>query len=320
VKSKPLAWAILRPLLIAVAAAASWIVFSALGASADSSTSSDSPLGTGASTLSSVTTTVTRQAKDLQEPVEPGPGGGLSNAPASTVPTLVPAPSLRPVAEEVEGLAENVVETVPVVSQVVPAGTVAAVVDPAVGTVDGVASGTVESALPLAGAVLEPPDPVLEPVIGAVPLPAAQRVAPDPMTTAPAPAVVADIQPASDRAVEIEAETAVASPVSTRFLDHETWYSNGLTCDPRMKATAGWPTLSAGSRQDAPFRAPSDAFPAAPGATTGGSSRSGCGGSAMPAWLAAHHFQIPAAGAAAGQDPLRTAPGPVAFDPGSSPD
>src|SRR4051794_29579389 len=119
VKSKPLAWAILRPLLIAVAAAASWIVFSAAGASADSSTSSDSPLATGASTLSSVTTTVTRQAKDLLEPVEPGPGGGLSNAPASIVPTLVPAPSLRPVAEEVEGLAENAVETVPVVNLVV---------------------------------------------------------------------------------------------------------------------------------------------------------------------------------------------------------
>jgi hypothetical protein len=149
VKSKPLAWAILRPLLIAVAAAASWIVFSAAGASADSSTSSDSPLDSGASTLSSVTTTVTHQAKDLLEPVEPGLGGGLSNAPASTVPTLVTAPSLRPVVEDVTALADDVVQTVPVVNQVVPAGTVTAVVDPAVGTVDGIADSALGTLVPL---------------------------------------------------------------------------------------------------------------------------------------------------------------------------
>ncbi|MGX5715844.1 hypothetical protein [Arthrobacter sp. MAHUQ-56] len=56
-KSKLNAWAFLRPLLLAVAVAASWVALSAAGASADSSTSSDPLLGVAGSTLSSVTST-----------------------------------------------------------------------------------------------------------------------------------------------------------------------------------------------------------------------------------------------------------------------
>ena len=335
-KSKPLAWAILRPLLIAVAAAASWIVFSALGASADSSTSSDSPLGTGASTLSSVTTTVTRQAKDLQEPVEPGPGGGLSNAPASTVPTLVPAPSLRPVAEEVEGLAGKAVETVPVVNLVVPAGTVAAVVDPAVGTVDGVAGSALETLVPLASGALEPLDPVLEPVIGAVPLPVAvPEAGPDAAlfavtdvidstvsgaASAAALPAVAELLQMGDPAASQPGEAAeTAGAGSARALSSKTLHGKEPACDARMDPEAALPLLSESSPEDAPVHGPSDALPATPSATTGESSSSS-GGSAMPAWLSAQHFVVPASGTAAVQDSLLATPAPVSFDPGSSPD
>nr|WP_306629215.1 hypothetical protein [Arthrobacter ulcerisalmonis] len=195
-----------------------------------------------------MTTTVTQQAGDVLAPVESGLGGGLVEAPASTVPTLVTAPSLRPAVEDVTGLADHVVQAVPVVHAVVPAGTVAAVVDPAVGTVDGVVDGAVGTLVPLAGVALEPLDPVLEPVISAVPLPV---VAPEVETDAVLPAVTdafesavpgptpADARPAvaelpqvGDQAASQPAEAAeTAGAGSARALSSKTLQGNGLACD-----------------------------------------------------------------------------------------
>ena len=161
-------WAFLRPVLLAAAAATSWIVFSALGASADPGSSHSSPAGkslvsTVGSSLNAVTSHATGQAKDVLAPVKAAVNGGLAESPSSSVASLVPAPSLTPVVHEVAGLADEVVQNVPVVKEVVPAGTVSAVTNPVVRTVDGAANSAVGTVTNVAGTVLEPLDPVLAP-------------------------------------------------------------------------------------------------------------------------------------------------------------
>jgi hypothetical protein len=223
--------------------------------------------------------------------------------------------------EDVTGLVDQVV-TAPVVKELAPEGTVAAVVDPAVGTEDGVLDGTVGTLVPLAGTVLEPLDPVLDPVISAIPLPVVTPVAPEgnplPVTEGPPVGDETAAHPA-----ESAAETAIAVPGSARSVRHDTLLSHSPTRDPSLKPTAVTPLLPAEGPEDpvdAPPHEPSDALPAMPDAATGGSSPSGGNGPTMPAWLTFHNLRIPAAGAAAVQDGLPTAPAPGSFDPGSSPD
>ncbi|WP_306898230.1 hypothetical protein [Arthrobacter sp. B1I2] len=280
---------------------------------------------------------MTHQAKDVLDPVEAGLGGDWAEAPASTVPTLVTVPSLRPVVEDASALADHVVQAVPVINQVVPGGTVAAVVDPVVGTVDGVADSALGTVVPLASRALEPLDPVLEPIISAAPLPVTvPEVEPDaalPAVTdvidstvsgaasaATVPAVTELQQlgdPAAAQPGEAAADTAGAG--SARALSSKTLHGKEPACDARMDSEAALPLLSESSPEDAPVHGSSDALPATPGATTGGSSSSS-GGSAMPAWLSPQHFVVPAAGTAAVQGSLLATPAPVSFDPGSSPD
>ncbi|MDT0169221.1 hypothetical protein [Pseudarthrobacter sp. BRE9] len=276
------AWAFLRPLLLALAAAASWIALSAAGASADSSASSDSLLGAGTTTLISAPATV----------------------------------------EDVTGLVNQVV-TAPLVEELVPEGAVAAAVDPAAGIVDGVFDGAVGTLVPLAGAVLEPLDPVLEPVVSAAPLPVAAPEGepegnPLPVTEGP---VVGD-ETAAHQA-ESGAESAGAVPGSARSVRHDTLLSDSPPRDPSVKPTAVTPLLPTAGPEDpvdAPPHAPSDPLPAMVDSATGGSSPSGGNGPTMPAWLTSHNLRIPAAGAAAVQDGSPTVPAPGSFDPGSSPD
>lgn len=323
-KSRLAAWTFLRPLLLAVAAAASWIALSAAGASADTSAPGDPLPGAGPSTLASATATLTHQAGVVLEPVESGP------ASAQATPSPVASPPLRPAVEDVTAVADDVVQAVPVVSTVVPAGAVSAVVDPAIGTVDGVAGETVGAVVPVAGAVLEPLAPVLEPVISAVPLPA--PIAPPPTTTAPLPAGVDNPQagaaPAGLAGLEVGAAglevgipgTAPASapPLHEIPLSHGKFHSNSLPCGPGMKPSAGRPLLTGADPQSPPSRGPDDLLPGVPGAT-GGSNLSR-NGSAMPAWLDGQNLHMPAAGSTAVQGSLPPAPAPVSFYPGSFPD
>ncbi|MGN7150547.1 hypothetical protein ACTHQ6_16305 [Arthrobacter sp. SAFR-179] len=317
-KSRLDAWAFLRPLLLALAAAASWIALSATGASADSSASSDPLPGAGPSTVIAVPATVAHPAKDILEPVEAGLGGNLASAPASSIPTPATAPPIHAAVEEVTGMVDQVVETVPVVERMVPDGTVAAVVDPAVGSVDGLVGGAVGTLVPLAGAALEPLDPVLEPVIGPVPPPvAAPERAPD-----SSPPLVTEVPQVSGETAAHPAETA-AEPegtvsVSDRVTSFDSLHHNGAACDAHLRPASATAVLSAAGPGDAPVDAPQE--PAIPAVTTGGSNPSGGHGSTMPACLGAYHFQIPPADWAAAQARLLAVPAPVSFDPGSSPD
>lgn len=292
-KSKLSAWAFLRPLLIAVAAAASWVALSATGAWADSSTSGDPLLEAAGSTWSSVTSTATHQAGDVLEPAAAGPGTGVAG---------------------------QLVQTVPAANTAVPAGTVAAVVDPSVDTVDGMVGGTLGTVVPLAGAILQPLQPVLDPVISAAPLPAVTPAAPP----AAAPALPAGIPlPGGDppsRAAEPQPANAGPDMASVPPISHRALRGTCLACDPRLKLAAGTALAPGVAPQDAPFRGTSDALPGMPGAATGGSSPSGGNGPSLPATLGAHHFHAPWTGLAAIQGRLLAAPAPVPWDPGSSPD
>lgn len=310
-KSKSSAWAFLRPLLLVVAATAAWIALSAVGASADSSPSHDLLPGAAHSAAN-----LTHQAKDELEPAPAGLAGGPATAPASTVASLVPA-SLRTAAEEVTGLTENVVQSVPAVSEVVPAGEVAAVADPAVGVVDG----AVGAVVPLAGAVLEPLDPVLEPVVNAVVLPVVPPEAEPqtvlPVTTDVGAAPVPEPAPGPPPVAELPKTTqGVTNPAQSGAVSQNLGAKSRL----QMKLAAATPVLSEAGPDDAPFRAPSEVPPAVPGAAIGGSGPSGGYGPAASAWITAHHFPVPAVGMAAILGQSLTATAPVSFDPGSSPD
>lgn len=317
-KPRPGAWAFLRPLLLALAAAASWSALSAAGASADTSASSDSLLGAGPSTVIAVPATVAHPATDVLKPVEAGLGGNLGSAPASSTPTPVTTPPLRPAVEEATGLVDQVVETVPVLDRMVPDGMVAAVANPAVGTVDGLVGGAVGTLVPLAGAALEPLDPVLEPAISAVPLPvAAPEGAPDgtPPAVTEVPQVIGET---AAHPAETAAEPEGTVPVSARVSSFDTLQRNGAACDAQIMPASTPAVSPAAVPGNAPVDAPQE--PAIPAVTTGGSSPSGSHVSAMPAWLGASHFQIPPAGWAVAQARLSAVPAPVSFDPGSSPD
>lgn len=314
-KSERTAWAFLRPLLLVVAATAAWIALSAAGASADSSPSHDLLPGAVHSAAN-----LPHLAKDELEPVVAGVDGGTAPAPASTVASLIPAPSLRPAAEEVSGLADSAVQSLPVVNELVPTGAVVAVVDPAVGAVDGVVSGTVGAAVPLAETVLQPLDPVLEPVVSAVTLPA---VPPEEGPGAGLP-VATDVgaaspQPAPGPPLGAELPQTTQG-VTGKAQSATTPHDSGAESRMQMVRAAVTPALSKAVPQDAPFHMPSDVPPAVPGAAIGGSGPSGGNGPAAPGWISAHDFPPPVAGMAAIPGRSLTAPARVSFDPGSSPD
>jgi hypothetical protein len=214
---------------------------------------------------------------------------------------------------------------------------VGTVVDPVAGTVDTMVDRTVKTVAPVAGAVLEPLDPVVEPVIDAVPLPgvnpadsgpvppvvtdAIDIVTPDPTpTTAPSVTGVPQAGQEADASAVANAGAAGTAPGRATMSHRDALPVIGQACDTRMKSVADAPALAEAGPDHAPIHEPSDALPGMPGATTGGSSSSGFNGPAVPAWLNAHHFYIPAAGTAAIEGRLLAAPAPVSFDPGSSPD
>lgn len=317
-KSRPNAWAFLRPLLLALVAAGSWIALSAAGASADSSASSYPLPGAVQSAVVPAPTTDTRPAKDILEPVEAVLGGNLASAPASTTLTPVTTSAIHTAVEEATGVVDQVVETVPVVGRMVPDGTVAAVADPAVGTADGLVRGAAGILIPLAGEVLEPLDPVLEPAISAVPLPAATPEGARGGTSS----VVTEVPQVSGETAahpaETPAGTAGAMSAAAHVTGFDTLHRNGAACDAEQMPASAPAVMPVAGPGNAPVDAPQE--PVIPAVTTGGSNPSGGHGSTMPAWLGACHFQIPPAGWAAAQARLLAVPAPVSFDPGSSPD
>ncbi|MFF2345216.1 hypothetical protein [Pseudarthrobacter sp. NPDC058119] len=313
-------WHALRPVLLAGAAAVTWLTLSSTAATADTSTESSS-------LLNGVTSSVSSLTQDLPATVAQVPAGSAGGHAAE--PGL-----LQPAVAPVAGLADNLIAAVPVVDQVVPAGTVSGVSDPVVQIADNVAAGVARDLTAPAAEALPVLEPVLQPVsdllTGAVPLalPSLDDVQVDvPGTVVPAPA---QEQPPAVEEAPDAIGTAAESGEAVDELSAAAAgiYGPGLeSSDARVLAGAAVTKAlvfeAMGSQAEQPLAVdplpvPAQA-PAAPASGAGSSGSSG-GTSAAAAWLNPIHFDLEGAGAVRADPSPGHVPSPVSFDPGSSPD
>ncbi|KQR02190.1 hypothetical protein ASF72_11215 [Arthrobacter sp. Leaf141] len=353
-------WHALRPILLAGAAAVTWLTLSATASSADVLSDASSLLGETTGSVSSVAKkltepagTVVRHAPDPVQQTIP-----VAPKPVSVSPKPAPGSSdrglLSPVAGGVSGLADNVASSLPIVEQVVSAGTVATVTTPVATAVDAITVAVTEVAsAPVAGfPVLEPVvspvaevvagvAPVLDPVVAPVteivtdvapvtqvPAPAEVRIpapagAPVPVVTEPsnvaAPLTAGQESSGSDPAGAAELNTAaIAVPASTRAIVAVP-VGGLLSATPAVSAVpAVEPASSDGHNPGFPAPEPVQ-LPAVSGSGAA-SSASSANSAGAPAWLASIELLLPTLGATVAADFLEHAVSPVSFDPGSSPD
>jgi len=315
-------WRALRPVLLAGAAAISWLALSSTAASADTAPDSSSLLG-------GVTTSVSSLTRDLAGAAAPAPAG--SPGVSGESPRL-----LQPVVSQVSGLADNLVAAVPAVGQLVPAGTVTTVSAPLVDVAHDVTAGVVQGVVDPATEAVPVLEPVLEPVsdflAGSAPLPVAIPGQPVEELPAELPAaetaVPADVQPAPaevdaarERAAEPQQPAALAgmpaADASANLEAPRTAYLAGTSVLRSDLSGLTDPVAGQPLPVD-PTPLPAQA-PAAPGSGTGSSGSSG-GPSAAAAWLSPFGFDFVRPGAVLAADVPEHAPAPVSFDPGSSPD
>lgn len=304
-ESTRLPWRALRPLLLAGAAATAWLAFSAPTANADSAADSGSLLGSINSSVSSIASTAATQAN------------------------AVAAPPARPATAEsndllspLTGTVDNLIEAIPVVNQIVPAGTVGTVIAPVTTATDTIVAEAAHTALPAASDALAVLDPILEPVeevlSGAESLPL-----PDSGAAAPGSAVVPDIS-AFDGGFGTDVGPALdgplnASPDSSGVLvasDSAASFPDAHQGSARSSDAPAGSLESSGNGEASP--GPHD-FPAAPGSSSAASQSSGAGPGGS-AWLSTFHLAVPLIGVFPVSGPLQNCPEPVSFDPGSSPD
>lgn len=284
---------LLRPVLLAGAAAAVWLALSATSASAETGASQDELAGGPGSALSLAATPAPPAAR--QSP--PSGSGGSSSG------LLSPVLRVFPGHFEHAGIG-------------VPAGAVdlsnplTGLVSPAVELVDGAAAGVVQTANPvLAGLVTASahvPDPPAVALAGVAPLPPAQAILP----AAPAPST----DPGG---------AASTSPTSPRFDAAAGVATAGPAVPPAASRPPGLSQPSdPGTSTEAPQPAkglPAGSVPAGPGSSAE-SSRSAPGPGAGAAAETAAFELRPPWGTGSARNPLNAAPQPVSFDPGSSPD
>jgi hypothetical protein len=308
VESARLPWRALRPLLLAGAAATAWLALSAPAASADSA-DSGSLLGGISSSVSSIAGTAAADAP------------AVAALPAQPV-TPEPEDLLQPLTGPVTGTVDYLIETVPVVNQIVPAGNIGTVTAPVVTAADTIVAEAADTVLPTANDALPVLDPILEPVeellsgIDSLPLAESEAVAPD-------PAVVLDIS-AFDGGFGTDVEPDLggpfnASPDSSELSatpDSAASLPAARPGSARSTAAPAGSLESPGNGEAAP--GPHE-LPAVPGSGSGTSQSSGAGPGGT-AWLSTFHLDVPPAGVFPVSGPLQNSPAPVSFDPGSSPD
>ena len=314
-------WRALRPVILAGAAAVSWLTLSSTAASADSGSDSSSLLG-------SLTSSVSSLAQDVAATVSPA--APTSPAEPATGPGL-----LQPVVTSVSGLADNLIAAVPVVDQVIPAGTVATVSAPVVGLADNVTGVAQVVVAPAAGAV-PALEPVLQPVsdllTGAAPLP---LPLPDPPVGAVPVDLPAGVIPDSAAAQSAAVETLPDVPQTAPEPDVAGSAAAGQDTGGNPGSEASGVTVLAGTSgprtavsvpADPAYGQPLPVGPAplpaqvpapASGAGSGGSSN---GTSGAVAWLTPFGFGFERPGVVPAIGASEHAPAPVSFDPGSSPD
>ncbi|WP_243835485.1 hypothetical protein [Arthrobacter sp. AG258] len=260
----------------------------------------------------------------------------LANPASPVAPPAGPAPApglVQTVAPPVSEAGYTTISTVPVVDQLVPAGSVSAVSAAVGGMADQIAAGATEVvAVPAAEAV-----PALEPVADLLtratatplPLPAPTVDA----VLADLPSVVAPVPAAGPEALE-------ALPDVPGMLPEANQGAGALPTAPAGSSSAGFATVRsaalantsapqagmsvpAGPASGQPLPvdpAPLPAqVPAAPASGTGSGASSG-GAAGAAAWLSPAYFGFERPGAVPAGETFEHAPAPVSFDPGSSPD
>ncbi|WP_258805196.1 hypothetical protein [Pseudarthrobacter sp. NS4] len=309
-------WRALRPVLLAGAAAVSWLTLSSTAASADTLSDTASLGGGVTSSVSSITDKLAGPVSAVQAP-----------DPAVSQPSNL----LQPLAAPVTKLTDSVVSSVPVVTHVVPAGTVSAVSAPMAGVADGAAAAVVEVVVPPVTEDLPVLEPVLEPVAdlgtGTAALPVPLPELPGTAVTEELPEIAADT-PASNR-TEAAGSPSPEAPAAATTLTEASDVPGAPSDSAGEAAFAGTSersrSASALTDQDAgrpgaadpsPDHAPS---PAVPGSGSG-STASSAGSPGFTAWLSPFDFNLPFTRPVLAGEALEHAPSPVSFDPGSSPD
>lgn len=314
-----LPWRAFRPVFLAGAAALTWLTFSASTASADT-------LQDATSLLGGVTTSVSSVAEEL-------PLSTASLADPALATSSLPAPDsseglLQPLAGEVSGIADQIVSSVPVVSNVIPAGTVSVIAVPIAESVDVAVAEAVEAVAPPVTEVLPVLEPVLQPVEELV---SARPVLPELPVTVPAVEVPSEAVPgAVDALAPTNVAMATAPAVSAELAATGSFEVTGTgtsAAGPVDVATTHAALQTAVLVLDAaeelpvaadPSPAPAQA-PPAPGSGTGSSTTS-APSSGAAAWLSPLDLNLPTTGVVLAGEFSEHAPAPVSFDPGSSPD
>ncbi|MFF1384926.1 hypothetical protein ACFVWT_15310 [Arthrobacter sp. NPDC058288] len=324
-------WRALRPLLLAGAAATAWLTLSAPGASADTASDSASLLGNVNSSVSSVADAAMNPVEDVLAAAAPSI---LANGPAdAAVLPAQPSPAepgglLRPLTGAATGTLDHLLETAPAVNQIVPSGTGGAVTAPVTAAADGIVTAIAEEVLPIASDVLPGLDPVVGPVgdllTGVDSVPGSDVLIPD----LPVPDAAAPDDASTNMVTPIDLPPVSADASSARDLPA----APGISTSVMSKPAAPFQAHGHGTMQSVPVQAgvvedplPHDGppnpatLPAVPGSGSG-SSQSQSSGASGAAWLAAFHLDVPPTGVLPVSGPLQSAPAPVSFDPGSSPD
>jgi hypothetical protein len=306
-------WRALRPVFLAGAATLTWLTFSSPAASADILSDTSSLLGGVTSSVSSVTDKL---------------AGPALTVPAPPPPAAPPAGLLQPVVGQVSGIADNAVSVVPVVSQVVPIGTVTAVAAPITQVADGATASVVEVVVPPVAGSLPVLEPVLQPVselvTGTAPLPVELPELPLAAVDGEVPAAAA-LVPTEVSATGEPAPAEIQAPSESSFAagpDTASFPAGAValagTSAPLWAATSASDFSGEQPSPADPRPAPAQA-PAAPGSGAGsGAASAGSPGTA--AFLSPFSFDLPLSGAVCAGESPEHAPAPVSFDPGSSPD
>lgn len=289
---------LLRPVLLGGAAAAVWLVLAAPTASAETGPGLDELAGSLDSTLSAAAPSAALPAPP------PGSGGDSSGL-------------LSPVLGSLPGSLDWVIAPATAGKDVPPG----ALHDPAVATVelvDGTAAEAVRAVIPIASGLLPASGNLVDPLAGVVadiaPLPSAPSLLP----VAPAPAAT----PAADPG---EATTALPSSLRADASRRVAPAGSGARPAASLQKALPRPSspVASGEAQepvdDLGTAGVPDAVPAVPGSGAG-SAQSASGPGAGAAAETTVFVLRPPPGLCETSNPLQTAPEPVSFDPGSSPD
>ena len=319
-------WRSLRPVLLAAAAATTWLALSAPAATASSDT--DSPLTKATSSVTALAPAAADPAGDILRPATGDASRDAGEGPAVTSPLT--APSLSPVVHEVTRAADGLLQSVPVVTVLVPAESLTQLTEPVMATADTVVGDTTNSLLGEPGVVPEIVNPTLKPVIDLAGAPGTSPVSGTglelPLTVdggtlgslvpanADQPGGVAEPLTAPDAAdfhADVTGAMVPALPRAGVFTSSAPWGQLA----PLASADVVPPAYPDGG----PLDTLPDFLPAMPGSGSNGGNGPGAGAS-TPAWLAAHGFEPPLTTALPVLGALLRSPSPVSFDPGSSPD